>query len=71
MCEFCKERSIFLAAVPWRKLFQIAAISKGNVTDYDLYEIVVNLYELWKELNNETSATKIQAAYKVKSTAPP
>ena len=69
VCEFCKERSIFLAAVPWRKLFQIAAISKGNVTDYDLYEIVVNLYELWKELNNETSATKIQAAYKVKSTA--
>ncbi|QDZ24727.1 IQ domain-containing protein [Chloropicon primus] len=63
VCQFCKEKSIFLAAVPYRKLSQFAVRSQ-QVSDLELNEIIVNLYDLYQELQNEKSATQIQAAFK-------
>ena len=63
ICQYCKDRSIFLAAMPYRKIAQFA-VRTQPVSDLELNETVVNLYELFKELVNEKSATKIQAAFK-------
>ena len=63
--QFCKDRSIFLGAVDKKKLSMLTLKSTPTtVLDYELDEIVVNLYDLYRELNNEASATAIQAAYK-------
>ena len=85
LCKFCKDRGIFLGAVPWRKLAILSVRSSGStyiesrdnvshgssgsssggaVSDYELSSVVVNLYELSKELINQKSAVRIQAAYK-------
>ena len=40
------------------------AVRSQPVTVVDLNDHIINLYELYKELINENSATQIQAAFK-------